>query len=77
MEETFILQEEMLLNLGLDEDIIETQMEKAREDTSPFQSAISGAVGMGLIGLVLSLIMSIFLKKTDDPFNEAMQELKE
>jgi hypothetical protein len=76
-EESIIQQEEMFLKMGFSEEMVELQAERLREGTTPFQSALSGALGFGFIGLLVSLIMSIFLKKTRDPFEEAMNEIKE
>lgn len=67
-EQTFTAQEEMMLQFGMDEYMVEEQMQRVRENWSPIKTAISGAFSFGFIGLILSLVAGIFLQRKPNPF---------
>ena len=73
------MQEEAMLQQGVPEDQIETLTDMMTKFRSPVFLAISSLFGFALFGFVISLITSIFVKKTDDgndAFDEVMEEVK-
>ncbi len=70
MEREFSIAEEKLLNKGMSADQIETQMNMARKFASPALSAIGTLFGITFWGFLLSLIISIFMKKDKNPFEQ-------
>ncbi len=78
LDQIRIMQEEQLMAQGLPDDQIEMAMKLSSWFLKPVGLAISGMFGFIIIGFVVSLITSIFVKKNDDEnaFNDAMSELK-
>lgn len=66
-----------LLNKGMPDEQIEMMVSVQRKMLKPGIIAISGLFGTVLIGFIISLITSIFLKKDGDPYQDAMQDLEE
>lgn len=79
LDQLRIIQEEALMKQGLPEESIETATEMMSKFQSPVVMAISGLLSMVFIGFIISLITSIFTKKTDEgsAFEEAMEEVEE
>lgn len=76
LEETFINTEETLLQLGIfSEDKIEYIMENTRENYTPLSTFFSGIFEFAFKGLIISLITSIFVKRSDDTFDNAMKKV--
>ena len=70
--------EEKLLESGLSDDMIEQQMELQSKFIKPSIMAVSTIFGKVLMGLIFSLITSIFLrKKLADGFEAAMNEIND
>jgi hypothetical protein len=68
--------EEKLLGKGISEDMIEQQIEMQRKFMTPAIMSLSQIFSGVIIGFIISLITSIFLrKKTEDGFNAAMHEI--
>lgn len=72
------MQEEAMLQKGMSEDQIEAAMSVASKMMTPGWMSIMGLLGSVLIGTLISLISSAFVKKqpNEDAFDEAMEELK-
>jgi len=72
------LQEEAMLQKGMTEDQIEAAMSIASKMMTPGWMSIMGLFGTVLIGTIVSLISSIFVKKqaSEDSFDEAMEDVK-
>lgn len=70
--------EEQYLKSGMSEDQVETTMNMASKMMTPGVMAISGLISSIIVGTIISLISSIFIKKqsNDDAFDEAMEEVK-
>lgn len=76
IDQMFSTMEEKYLSSGLSEDMIEKQIEMQRKIMTPAILSLSQVFSGVLMGLVISLITSIFLKKkTEDGFNAAMHEI--
>ena len=70
--------EQKLLDKGYTEDMVEQQLEMTRKFMTPAVMSIFSIFGNVIIGLVISLITSIFLrKKAADGFEAAMSEIEE
>ncbi len=78
MDQIRMMQEEELLKRGMSAEQIEAVGQMMTKMQSPIIIAISGLFSFGLIGLIISLITSIFVKKINytDAFGEAMTEIK-
>jgi vacuolar-type H+-ATPase subunit I/STV1 len=78
IEQIKTIQEEALLQKGLSEDQIEAAMSITSKMLTPGIMAISGLFGAVIIGTIISLITSIFVKKqpSEDAFDEAMEDVK-
>jgi len=72
------MQEEAMLQKGLNEDQIEAAMAIASKMMSPAWISIMALFGSVFMGTIVSLITSIFVKKqpNEDAFDEAMEEVK-
>ena len=73
-----IAQEEVMMARGMSDEQIELTGRLTAKMMTPGWMAISGLFAFGLIGLIISLISSIFVKKQDDEsaFENAMTEIK-
>lgn len=73
-----MMQEEAMLQKGMSEDQIEAAMAISGKMFTPGWLSIMGMFGSVLIGTLIALITSIWIKKEDnqDAFDEAMDELK-
>lgn len=75
---TIQITEEKLLETGLSDDMIEQQIEMQSKFIKPATMAVSTIFSKILMGLIFSLITSIFLrKKSADGFNAAMNEIND
>ena len=77
INQLFEFQEKALLDSGISEDEVEKTMELVRVATTPGLLFLSSIFSVTLIGTVISLINSIFLKRNPNPFDQAMSEIKE
>ncbi|OFX22058.1 MAG: hypothetical protein A2033_14215 [Bacteroidetes bacterium GWA2_31_9] len=71
------MMEERMLQQGLDEDAIERAMEMSKSFMTPGFLMVSTFFGFTFWGFLFSLIISIFVKKKNDSFDDAMREVKE
>ena len=78
LDQIRILQEEAMLERGVSEDQIEMMSEMLDITLKPIVLAISGLFAYALVGLFISLVTSIFVKREDDEnaFDEVMDEVK-
>ncbi|MGV8137684.1 MAG: DUF4199 domain-containing protein [Mangrovibacterium sp.] len=78
LDQLRIIQEEALMKQGLPEESIETATEMMSKFQSPAVMAFSGLFSVVFIGFIISLITSIFIKKTNEgsAFEEAMEEVQ-
>ena len=78
VEQMKTLQEEALLQRGMSEDQIEAAMSMSSKMMTPGWMSIMGLFGSVLMGAIISLITSIFVKKqpNEDAFEEAMEDVK-
>lgn len=78
LDQIRMMQEEVLLKQGLPEESIESATDMMAKFQSPVLMAISGLFSFALLGFIISLITSIFVKKNDEgnAFEEAMEEVQ-
>jgi len=78
LDQIRIMQEEQMIKQGVSEEQIEMASKMMDAFRSPIIIAISGLFSFALLGVIISLISSIFVKKIDDEnaFDEAMSDLK-
>ena len=78
IEQIKIAQEEAYLKSGWSEEKIETTMAMASKFMTPGWMAIMGLFGAVMMGTVISLVTSIFVKRqlNPDAFEDAMEDLK-
>ena len=76
IEQGFRIQEERMLERGMNEDQVEMSIEMARKFATPVATAVSTIFFMTLFGFVVSLIAAAILKKDDDGYNSAMQNIQ-
>lgn len=78
MEQARIMQEEALMQQGMSDEQIEMAGEMMEKFQSPVFMLISSLFVYALIGFIISLITSIFVKKREDEnaFAESMNEVK-
>lgn len=78
IEQIKIQQEEAFLQRGMSEDQIEASMAMASKMLSPGWIAIMSLFGVVLVGTIISLVTSIFVKRQPnmDAFDEAMEDVK-
>ncbi|MBC8004749.1 MAG: DUF4199 domain-containing protein [Verrucomicrobia bacterium] len=78
IEQAKIMQEEALLERGMSEEQIEASMAMTAKMMTPGWMAIMALFGSVLIGTIISLVTSIFVKRQPDmnAFDEAMEEVK-
>jgi hypothetical protein len=71
-------QEEAYLKNGMSEDMIEKTMEMSAKMMTPGWMAIMGLFGAVIMGTVISLVTSIFVKRppSQDAFEDAMEDIK-
>ncbi|MDA3953612.1 MAG: DUF4199 domain-containing protein [Bacteroidales bacterium] len=77
IEKILVAAEEQLLEKGMTDDQIEMAISMQKKMMKPFMLSILAFFGYVLIGFILSLITSAFLKKEGDPYQEAMQDIEE
>lgn len=72
------MQEETLMAKGMSEDQVDAAMKISAKMMTPAIMSISGLFGSVIIGTIVSLITSIFVKKQGNPdaFDEAMEDVK-
>ena len=78
IEQIKIAQEEAYLKSGWSEEKIETTMSVASKFMTPGWMAIMGLFGAVMMGTVISLVTSIFVKRQpdQDAFEDAMEDVK-
>lgn len=78
IEQAKTMQEEAMLQKGMSEDQIEAAMSITSKMFTPGWMAIMGLFGSVIIGTIISLITSIFVKRQPniDAFDEAMEDVK-
>ena len=78
VNESLLQAEEALIESGLNDDMIEMQIDIARKYITPIVLSIQIIFASIITGLIISLISSIFLKrKTTNGFESAMNELND
>ncbi len=75
VEQTIAQTEEMLLEKGLSEDLIELSVERTRKMMGSPASVIMGVLFYALIGAVISLVTAAFVKKEGTPFDGNAQPM--
>ena len=73
MMETVI---EQYQNAGFDDEQIEQMIEISNYTRKPFYFLIMTILGSAIMGFIFSLLTSIFLKKENDVFADAMQDIE-
>lgn len=68
IEKTYAMMEEGYYDAGMTDDQIETAMNMVKRFSNPPMMALIGLLTYMFMGLVFSLVTSIFLKKEGDPF---------
>ncbi|WP_163707608.1 DUF4199 domain-containing protein [Mangrovibacterium lignilyticum] len=78
LDQIRIMQEEQLMKQGVSDEQIEMASKMMDAFRSPIVIAISGLFSFALLGVIISLVSSIFIKKNDDDnaFDEAMSDVK-
>lgn len=70
MQEIFIAMEENMLQQGSPEEQIEMAMKMAKSFTNPFMMSISAVFGGAFWGLIIGLIVSAFVKREQNIFDQ-------
>ncbi len=78
LDQIRVMQEEQMIKQGVSDDQIEMASKMMDVFRSPIVIAISGLFSFALLGVIISLISSIFVKKNDgeNAFNDAMSDVK-
>ncbi len=74
LEEAMLTMEEKMLEQGMDPDMVEQQMEMSERFTGPLTTLLGSVFGGTLIGLIFSLIASIFTKREPNPFEDGTNQ---
>ncbi len=77
VEESLSAVEEAYYSMGFPDDQIEQFMVIAQGMQTPGWQVISTIFGTTFLGLLISLIVSIFVKKEGDPFQSAMERVQD
>ncbi|MBU8891624.1 MAG: DUF4199 domain-containing protein [Bacteroidales bacterium] len=77
IDKILAISEEEMLKKGMSDDQVEMAQSFSKKFMSPVVMSISGFIGTSILGFILSLITSAFLKKEGDPYQEAMQDIEE
>lgn len=77
LEKSLVAVEEGYYSMGFNDDQIEQLMIMAEELQTPVWQVISTVIGTTFLGLILSLIVSIFIKKEGDPFRSTMDRIQD
>jgi len=76
LDEMLIQMQEASLQMGMNEEDV-AQMESFYAlTTNPFTMIVSGMFSTGVGSFILSLIISLFLRRKGDPFSDAMQNIE-
>jgi len=67
--------EELYYSRGLSEEQIDRMMQMATRMRTPGMQVVSVIFGTTLLGLILSLLVSILVRRKGDPFAEAMRNI--
>jgi hypothetical protein len=76
LEEVFVMAEDKFLDQGVSEDQVESIMALTRKYTTPGFTAFVSMLTYTFWAFILSLIVSIFVKREGDPFSSAMSEIR-
>jgi hypothetical protein len=76
INETLMAIEESYFQMGFSDDQIEQFMDAARRLQTPVWQMITTILGTTFSGFIISLIVSLFIRKDEDPFRSAMQGLE-
>jgi len=71
------IMEQKMIEQGLPDDAIERAMEMSKKFMTPVFLMVSTFFGFTFWGFLFSLITSIFIKKKNDTFEDAMTEIRE
>lgn len=77
VDKMIALGEEKMLEKGMSDEQIEMTISIQNKFMSPILMTISGFIEMMFIGFLLALITSAVVKKEDDPYQAAMQDINE
>ena len=77
IDKILAISEEEMLKKGMSDDQVEMAQSFSKKLMSPVVMSITGFIGTSIVGFILSLITSAFLKKEGDPYQEAMQDIEE
>jgi hypothetical protein len=66
-----------LLDAGRSEELVEQQITFMRPLSTPILMFFSYVFGFTLLGFIFSLIIAIFVKKEQNPYDRAMSEIKD
>jgi hypothetical protein len=76
LEDMIVQMQEASLQMGMTEEEVARMDDFYALTTNPFTMIASGIFSTGFGSFILSLIISIFLRKKGDPFSDAMQNIK-
>ena len=77
VKDTLAAVEEGYFLMGLTDEQIEQYMEIARKMQTPGWQMFTTVLGTTFTGLIISLIVSIFVRKEGDPFQSAMDKVQD
>jgi hypothetical protein len=77
VDKILAVSEEKMLSRGMSDEQIEMGIEMSKKFMSPVLMTIMGFIWTMIFGFILALITSAFIKKDDDSFQNAMQDIKE
>lgn len=77
VNEAMSAMEEGYYAMGFNDDQIEQYMILAQKMQTPVWQVITTVMGTTIMGLIISLIVALFIKKEKDPFQSAMDRITE
>lgn len=75
-ERNLVEVENLYLDMGFSEDKVAEMMTNASKFNSPILNSIGMAFGYGLVGFIIALITSAFLKKDTEDFDTVMKNIE-
>ena len=75
VEQSMDIIEDQFYALGYDEERIQASVEMARSMQTPIFQAITTIVGTSFLGLLVSLVVALFIRREGDPFQTVMRDV--
>ena len=76
VEKSLDIVEEQFYSLGYSEERIQDSVAMARSLQTPFFQAFSSILSTTFLGLMVSLIVAVFVRREGDPYQTAMRDIE-